>query len=247
MRVWNIPVWLHAKRRVHTRASKPYSNCALIFRTSEPDGVRLWDCAETWPTREPSIPLYMPAWQYVPWFSWTWMVLLATILCAGGAGGGLGPLGIWLRWCHLRSMLNSIMTVSRVSRTLTPHARTRFENLTPKYLYQEIFINFCLFLVRTHNYLLYHEKPVFLLISCNSKTTWFETKCPKNWRQNTCPKAGSYQYRALSENRARETRNFGLRHVQIVCTGGYGIQSRLILKQGMLKSTDLLFEWRFII
>jgi len=45
-----------------------------------------------------------------------------------------------------KRLLNSMMTVSR---TLTPHARTRFENLVPKYLYQEIFVNFCLALIRT--------------------------------------------------------------------------------------------------
>jgi len=38
-----------------------------------------------------------------------------------------------------------------ISRTLTPHARTRFENLAPKYLYQEIFVNFCLLLISVDN------------------------------------------------------------------------------------------------
>jgi len=52
-----------------------------------------------------------------------------------------------------------------ISRTLTPHARTGFENLAPKYLYQEIFVNFCLVLIGIDNHLLYPETPVLLPIS----------------------------------------------------------------------------------
>jgi len=49
-------------------------------------------------------------------------------------------------------------------------ARTRFENLAPKYLYQEISFNFLLVLISTHNYLLDPTKPVLLPMSGMSKT-----------------------------------------------------------------------------
>ena len=66
------------------------------------------------------------------------------------ACGGLGPLRIRFLVPYLKRWLNSMMTVSS---TLTPHARIRFETLALKYLYQEIFVNFCLVLISTHNHL----------------------------------------------------------------------------------------------
>jgi len=66
-----------------------------------------------------------------------------------------------------------------ISRTLTPHARTRFENLAPKYLYQEIFVNCCLVLLSIHNHLLYPENPVLLQISGMQKNKEFETNRPQ--------------------------------------------------------------------
>jgi len=67
-------------------------------------------------------------------------------------------------------------------------ARSRFENLAPKFLYQEFFVNFFLVLISIHSHLLYPETPVLLLISSMSKPSTLRQTNPKNWLQNTCPK-----------------------------------------------------------
>jgi len=86
------------------------------------------------------------------------------------AEGDMGPLGILLRWCHLRSACWMFFFRWWPSPGPWPPARTRFENLAPKYLYQDIFVNFFLVLISSHNRLLYPETPVLLPISGMSKT-----------------------------------------------------------------------------
>jgi len=45
-----------------------------------------------------------------------------------------------------------------------------FENLAPKYSYQQILVNSCLVLINTHNHLLYPEKLALLPVCGMSKT-----------------------------------------------------------------------------
>ena len=73
-------------------------------------------------------------------------------------------------------------------------ACSRFENLAPKFLYQEFFVNFFLVLISIHSHLLYPETPVLLPISSMSKTKYFETNQPKKLVTEYMSKAGSYHY-----------------------------------------------------
>ena len=61
-------------------------------------------------------------------------------------------------------------------------ARTRFEILVPKYLYQVFLVNFLLVLISMHNHLLYPEKLVLLLISGIQGTSSLHT-----YNLATCP------------------------------------------------------------
>ena len=75
---------------------------------------------------------------------------------------------------------------------LFKYARTRFENLAPKYLCQEILIKFFLVLIRTHNHLLYPENRYCCRYPVCQQPSNLTQTGPKHRWQHTCSKASSY-------------------------------------------------------